>query len=402
MVSIRKGMMFSQIEEAISDLRQGKMILVTDDEGRENEAYLVIASEDASPEAINFMATYGRGLICVTIEADKAQELSLHPMCMENKDNHGTAFTQSIDALETKTGISAYERSLTIKKLLETNNENDFRAPGHVFPLVAKVGGVIERGGHTEASVDLAKLAGKKASGVICEVMADDGKMATGNQLKQFAEKHQLKIITIADLINYRKAYDNIVSRKSVAKLPTKYGEFNIIGYYDELQKQEHIALIKGNLHNQSDVLVRVHSECLTGDAFGSLRCDCGDQLQHAMETIEKTGLGIIIYLRQEGRGIGLLNKISAYTLQDHGLDTVEANEELGFNDDMREYYVAKHIINDLGIKSIKLMTNNRLKQKCLEDLGIEVSKRVAIKIEPNEFNCRYLKTKKEKMNHDL
>lgn len=402
MVSIRKGMMFSQIEEAISDLRQGKMILVTDDEGRENEADLVIASEDASPEAINFMATYGRGLICVTIEADKAQELSLHPMCMENKDNHGTAFTQSIDALETKTGISAYERSLTIKKLLETNNENDFRAPGHVFPLVAKVGGVIERGGHTEASVDLAKLAGKKASGVICEVMADDGKMATGNQLKQFAEKHQLKIITIADLINYRKAYDNIVSRKSVAKLPTKYVEFNIIGYYDELQKQEHIALIKGNLHNQSDVLVRVHSECLTGDAFGSLRCDCGDQLQHAMETIEKTGLGIIIYLRQEGRGIGLLNKISAYTLQDHGLDTVEANEELGFNDDMREYYVAKHIINDLGIKSIKLMTNNRLKQKCLEDLGIEVSKRVAIKIEPNEFNCRYLKTKKEKMNHDL
>ncbi len=394
--------MFSQIEEAISDLRQGKMILVTDDEGRENEADLVIASEDASPEAINFMATYGRGLICVTIEEDKAQELSLHPMCMENKDNHGTAFTQSIDALETKTGISAYERSLTIKKVLETNNENDFRAPGHVFPLVAKVGGVIERCGHTEASVDLAKLAGKKASGVICEVMADDGKMATGDQLKQFAEKHQLKIITIADLINYRKAYDNIVSRKSVAKLPTKYGEFNIIGYYDELQKQEHIALIKGNLHNQSDVLVRVHSECLTGDAFGSLRCDCGDQLQHAMKTIEQTGLGIIIYLRQEGRGIGLLNKISAYTLQDHGLDTVEANEELGFNDDMREYYVARHIINDLGIKSIKLMTNNRLKQKCLEDLGIEVSKRVAIKIEPNEFNCRYLKTKKEKMNHDL
>lgn len=392
--------MYSSVKLAIEDLQQGKMVLVTDDENRENEADLVIASEDASPDVINFMATHGRGLICVSIEKSKARELDLNPMVVNNTDRMGTAFTVSVDDVETSTGISAYERSKTIKSLLASTDPLQFRRPGHVFPLIGRSGGVLKRPGHTEASIDLARLAGKQPSGVICEVMDENGRMLKGTKLFAYAKKHNIKLISIAALIQYRKSHEQLVKRQSVAKLPTKYGHFSIIGYLDVITNEEHICLTKGDIEGKDEVLVRLHSECLTGDGFGSLRCDCGQQLARSMELIDEAGNGVIVYLRQEGRGIGLLNKINAYTLQDQGMDTVEANEHLGFGADEREYYVAKQILNDLDVNSIKLITNNPQKIESLGAMGIKVEKRVDLNIDAHPENENYLKVKKEKMNH--
>lgn len=394
--------MYSEVEAAIEDLKQGKMILVTDAEDRENEADLVIASEDASPQAINFMATYGRGLICVAIEQDRAQALNLMPMVKASTDPHETAFTESIDGVGTTTGISAFDRSQTILTLISSRDGTDLRRPGHIFPLVAKAGGVLTRPGHTEASVDLARLANKSASGVICEVMGDDGKMLTGEKLIEFANDHDLKLISIAKLIEYRKQTERYVERKAAAKLPTAVGKFEIVGYLDKLTGKEHVALVKGEISNREEVLVRIHSECLTGDGFGSLRCDCGQQLTKSMEMIEAEGSGVIIYLRQEGRGIGLLNKIAAYTLQDQGLDTIDANLHLGFEADEREYYAAKQILDDLEVKSIRLLTNNPDKVSSLKKLGVVINERVSLTIRPNRVNREYLRVKKERMNHYL
>lgn len=394
--------MYNEIEAAIEDLKLGKMILVTDDESRENEADLVIASDDATPQAINFMATYGRGLICVSIEQEHADKLQLSPMVGNSSDPMGTAFTVSIDSVKTTTGISAYDRSETIARLITTDDPSDLQRPGHMFPLIAQQGGVLARAGHTEASVDLAKLANKSASGVICEVMGEDGTMITGEKVFEFAQKHNLKLITIEKLIEYRKQKESLVEKKSIAKLPTKYGQFEIVGYLDKVTGKEHVALVKGDVSNCSEVLVRVHSECLTGDSFGSVRCDCGQQLAKSMELIEENGCGVIVYLRQEGRGIGLLNKIDAYTLQDQGQDTVEANLNLGFDADQREYYAAKHILDDLNIISINLMTNNPAKVAGLERLGVSIQQRISLVVEPHQECQNYMQTKKEKMNHYL
>ncbi len=394
--------MYSEIEAAIDDLKQGKMILVTDDESRENEADLVIASEDATPQIINFMATFGRGLICVAIEQDRATKLKLSPMIANSTDPNQTAFTESIDGAETTTGISAYDRSQTVATLISSKDGADLRKPGHIFPLIAKDGGVLTRPGHTEASVDLAKLANKKASGVICEVMGDDGVMLTGEKLFSFAKHHNLKLISIEKLIEYRMQNEQLIEQKAIATLPTEVGKFKIVGYLDRLTGKEHVALVKGDVSNCEKVLVRVHSECLTGDAFGSLRCDCGQQLTKAMKMVEEEGCGVIIYLRQEGRGIGLLNKIHAYTLQDQGMDTVEANIHLGFKADEREYYAAKQIVDDLKIRSIRLLTNNPDKVSNLEKLGVTVVDRVALTTTPQDDNKDYLQVKKEKMNHYL
>lgn len=394
--------MYNEIEAAIEDLKLGKMILVTDDESRENEADLVIASDDATPQAINFMATYGRGLICVSIEQEHADKLQLSPMVGNSSDPMGTAFTVSIDSVKTTTGISAYDRSETIARLITTDDPNDLQRPGHMFPLIAQKGGVLTRAGHTEASVDLAKLANKSASGVICEVMGEDGTMMTGEKVFEFAQKHNLKLITIEKLIEYRKQKESLVEKKSVAKLPTKHGQFDIVGYLDKVSGKEHVALVKGDVSNCSEVLVRVHSECLTGDSFGSVRCDCGQQLVKSMELIAENGCGVIIYLRQEGRGIGLLNKIDAYTLQDQGQDTVEANLNLGFDADQREYYAAKQILDDLNIKSINLLTNNPAKVAGLERLGVAIKQRISLVVEPHQESKNYMQTKKEKMNHYL
>lgn len=394
--------MYSTVEEAIEDLKLGKMILVTDDENRENEADLVIASEDASPEALNFMATHGRGLICVSIEQSAASKLDLNPMIGNSTDPMGTAFTVSVDSVDTTTGISAGDRSATILKLISTDDPKQLRRPGHMFPLVAKDGGVLTRPGHTEASVDLAKLANKAPSGVICEVMAEDGTMLRGEQLFEFAKEHDLKLISIEKLIEYRKHTEQLISRKATAKLPTEHGDFTITGYLDKLTGKEHVALVKGQVEQSSEVLVRVHSECLTGDGFGSVRCDCGKQLAKSFEMIEAEGQGVVIYLRQEGRSIGLLNKIAAYTLQDQGLDTVEANLHLGFEADQREYYAAKQILDDLQINSIRLLTNNPEKVACLEELGVTIAERIGLIVETNHNSDEYMRVKKEKMNHYL
>lgn len=395
--------MFNSIEEALEDIKAGKMVIVVDDEDRENEGDLVMAAELVTPQAINFMATYGRGLICLPIVGERLDALDIQPMVTNNTDSHETAFTVSIDHKDTTTGISAFERALTIQKVVDPEaRPEDFRRPGHVFPLRAKEGGVLRRAGHTEAAVDLARLAGLYPAGVICEIMNDDGSMARVPELMEFAARHGLKIITIADLIQYRRRTEKLVRQLVATRLPTKYGDFTAIAYEDLVEHACHIALVKGEVNTDEPVLVRVHSQCLTGDVFGSTRCDCGEQLAAALQQIEAEGRGVLLYMRQEGRGIGLVNKLFAYRLQDQGKDTVEANEALGFPADLRDYGIGAQILADLGIKKLRLLTNNPRKIAGLEGYGLKVVERIPIEIRPNANNERYLRTKKQKLGHLL
>ncbi len=391
------------IEKAIKDLQNGKVILVMDDEGRENEGDFICAAEYATTENVNLMATVGKGLICMPMSEEISVRLALSPMVSHNTDNHETAFMTSIDYVGTTTGISAAERGLTARSCVQDDvNPMHFRRPGHMFPLVAKKGGVIERPGHTEATVDLMKLAGLKECGLCCEIMADDGTMMRGDDLRKLAERMGITFITIPQLVEYRKVYDKLVECVAIAKMPTKYGEFTAHCYINKLNGEHHVALVLGDISDGKDVLCRVHSECLTGDVFGSLRCDCGQQFDAAMKAIAQNGRGVLLYMRQEGRGIGLVNKLKAYKLQDGGMDTLDANIALGFPGDLREYYTGAQILRDMGIQSLELLTNNPDKVYQLEDYGIEISKRVPIEIKANSYDIFYLKTKKIRMGHLL
>ncbi len=394
---------FNSIEEAIGDIRQGKMIVVVDDEYRENEGDIIIAAEKVTPEAVNFMAKHAGGLICMPVTRKRMDELQIDYMVQRNTDSKQTAFTVSVDWHESTTGISAYERAQTILHVIDPKSKpKDFTRPGHIFPLIAKERGVLERAGHTEAAVDLARMAGLYPAGVICEIMNEDGSMARVPDLTAFVEKHKLKFITVADLISYRRKHESIIERKAKAELPTAYGDFKAYGYVDKINGEHHIALVKGNIHNNEPVLVRIHSECLTGDVFGSKRCDCGEQLHEAMRRIEEAGKGVLLYLRQEGRGIGLINKLKAYELQEKGMDTVEANIALGFRADLRDYSVGAEILVDLGIKKIILMTNNPTKVAGLSGYGLEVVERQPIEMACNEENHFYMQTKLHKLGHLL
>ena len=391
------------IEEVIEDLKAGKPVIIVDDESRENEGDLVLAAEFATRESINFIIKEARGLLCTPMLESDLLRLGIPQMVERNTDNHETAFTVSVDHVDTTTGISPEERAVTMQKLIDPNSKpEDFRRPGHVFPLRYKEGGVLVRQGHTEASIDLCKLAGLYPAAAICEITNDEGYMSRMDDLLAFSKKHNLKIASVEALIEYRKRHDKLVSIAAETKLPTKYGDFRIIIFKNEVDHKEHLMIVKGDVRGKSDVLMRIHSECLTGDVFGSHRCDCGEQLENALRSIEEQGEGIVIYMRQEGRGIGLTNKIKAYTLQDEGYDTVEANVKLGFPPDMREYSLAAQMLRELDVKSVKLLTNNPEKKEDLERWGITVSKRVPIVIKANSINAKYLNTKKEKMRHML
>lgn len=394
---------FNTIEEALEDLRQGKIILVTDDEDRENEGDFICAGQFATTENVNFMAVHGKGLICMPMSAELCQKLQLPQMVQESTDNHGTAFTVSIDHISTTTGISAEERGITARAcVMEDAKPEDFRRPGHMFPLTANAGGVLKRNGHTEATVDLLRLSGLKECGLCCEIMQEDGTMMRTPELIKLAEAHGLTFITIKELQNYRKKHDKLVECAAVTKMPTKYGDFKAYGYVNKLNGEHHVALVRGEIGDGTNLLCRVHSECLTGDAFGSLRCDCGQQFAAAMAQIEEEGRGILLYMRQEGRGIGLINKLRAYELQDQGLDTLEANLALGFEGDMREYYIGAQILNDLGVKTLRLLTNNPDKVYQLSDYGMEIVERVPIQMSATAHDLFYLKTKQAKMGHLL
>lgn len=397
------GHKFNTIEEILEDLRAGKNVVMIDDVDRENEGDVICAARFATQENVNFMASYAKGLICMPMSEEYTEKLNIPQMCDVNTDNHCTAFTVSIDYKDTITGISAYERSMTAMKTVDPDvKPEDFRSPGHMFPLKAKEGGVLERNGHTEATVDLVRLAGLEPVGLCCEIMKEDGSMARTDDLVEFAKKHNLKFGRIADLVQYRKEHEIFAECVAKAKMPTRYGEFTIYGYVNKLNGEHHVALVKGDISDGEPVLCRVHSECLTGDALGSARCDCGQQYDAAMKMIAKEGRGVLVYLRQEGRGIGLINKIRAYELQDQGLDTVQANLELGFPEDARDYTIGKQILTDLGVHKLRLITNNPAKVYGLGGNNLEIVERVPIQMEPGKYDRFYLKTKKEKMGHIL